>query len=440
MNTYNNNNNSRLFVYIYGNLGIGGIQAHIFKAAKYLRSLNFQVLIVNTGTKSEDPSYQSIIKDSKIGLVNSSSKIEISIYSYAHEHKVKEITIITFTIPDYIYIKSVQSIFCHHRLSTFYYVPNFKGRYYYLEETFDGYIKKAIRSRMTAIIQKMDKNDEIRYFSGKHQSVMTDYYGCQLKERLLETRVPRTPLDADVFDETKRREIYRRDEFRIISVSRFDFPHKGFIIGLIKEYGQLKKNYPNLTYTIIGYYDQGLQEIMRAIDRLDENAKKDIHVLGKCGPDELALHYADANINISVAGCCSLGAKVGIISLPTRHYSYECEVYGFYSTHKHMNTSSDPGIPVAQFIEKIISMTEQEYVDVCKADFDAFYEITSRSTFEDRNKCECNIMTPSDIKFINRICWWIDKIHPVKSYLQAMRELGVLTLMKRRLGKVLKMR
>lgn len=430
----------RIYIYIYENLCMGGIQNHIFKMCKYLNSEGCPICIVRNKKFPIEKAYQNVIEQYELPVIDTQSMTgyEENLLNYASKLDVDSITFVTFTIPDYAYIKKVQRKFSQYRVDTYYYVPNFTGRFYYLEETFSGLVNKSVRKRMSDIFCKMDANDEIRYFAESHQEVVPRLYGVNLDGRIMATRVPPVPSKQDVFDELKRREIYKRKEFRLITSSRFDFPHKGFIIGLIKEYGKLKKKYPQLTYAIIGYYDAGLAEIHRTIETLDQEAKRDIHILDRMSPEDLAAQYADANMNISVAGCCSLGARVGVPSPPTRHFTYDCEVYGFYHTHKHMNTNSEPGLPVTPFIEKVLNMSEDEYVELCRSEFEAYHEVWSTSSIFDHNNTQENVLSEADIKYIFRVCKWIDRIHPIKSYWHAIKEKGLFTLVKRRLKKIFK--
>lgn len=431
---------SRGYIYIYDNLCIGGIQNYIVKMTRYLRSDNYPVFWVHKNSMPIDESYSQMVSTCGVVIIGVDNMYEYvsRLKEYIGRCNLEEITVITFTIPDFVFFKQQQKDFSQYRIDTYYYVPNFKGRFYYLEETFFGCFKTSVRKRMGNIIREMHENDEIRYFAASHQEVMSKYYEYSLEHTIFESRVPPIPTKEDVFDEQNRREVFNRKEFKMLSVSRFDFPHKGFIIGLIGIYGELKKKYPYLTYDIIGYYDAGLKMIHEAIEKLESEAKKDIHIYGKCSPEELPARYLDANINISVAGCCSLGAKEGVPSLSPRHFTYECEVYGFYNTHKHMVTSDEPGLPVAPFIEKVINMDEEAYIKLCKAEFDERHVVWTKSSVLDHNKIQNRNMGVDDIEYVFKTCRWIERIHPFRAYCEAIKEQGMLTLVKRKLNKLFK--
>ena len=94
-------------------------------------------------------------------------------------------------------------------------------------------------------------------------------------------------------------------------------------------------------------------------------------MLGFIKPDDLAYYFDRAHINISVAGGMTEGAKNGVISIPTRHYSYACEVYGFLPESIERNLSDEPGQSVVPFIESVINMSNQDYVKYAKLSYDA---------------------------------------------------------------------
>lgn len=379
-----------LFVFRYYQFNVGGIQTWVYNMVKELVRENNKVLIL---TKLDNPIYEE--------YRTLFSKPPVTLLDYCHEANgnysdYERVVYYTFTLEDYANSCKVKKSSPISNFDLFYAVPNFKGYDYYYDEPFSGWSGNVINKRLAAIFNNMHRANQIRYFSSSHIEMMTSRYHYEIMDRT-DFFVPEIAKIAP-FDEKQRHEIWCRKEFRIITVSRFDFPHKAYIIGLIDAYEELKRKYPFLTLYIVGF-GHSLGEIEERIKLLDEKARSGITMVGQTPYDDLPELYRDANLNISVAGCCVLGAKNGVLSIPARHFSYSCEVYGFLPDSIKMTTSADPGSPVAPYIENVINMSEDEYVEKCRAGHHAFETTISKTSLLDANAFDY-VLPNKDIRFI----------------------------------------
>ena len=67
------------------------------------------------------------------------------------------------------------------------------------------------------------------------------------------------------------------------------------------------------------------------------------------------------NLNIGVGSTIIDGALTGLISIPVRHYTEECEGYGYLPLNKKYLTSIEKGEPIEKYIEEVINMDKSEY-------------------------------------------------------------------------------
>lgn len=379
-----------LFVFRYYQFNVGGIQTWVYNIVKELVSENNKVLIL---TKLDNPIYE--------GYQTLFSKPPVTLLDYCYEANwnycnYERVVYYTFTLEDYANSCKVKKGSHISNFDLFYAVPNFKGYDYYYDEPFVGWLGNVINKRLTAIFNNMHRANQIRYFSGSHIDMMTSRYHYEIMDRTV-FFVPEI-AKVDPFDEKQRHEIWSRKEFRIITVSRFDFPHKAYIIGLIDAYEKLKRKYPSLTLQIVGF-GHSLCEIEERIKLLDETARSGVTMVGQTPYDDLPELYKGANLNISVAGCCVLGAKNGVLSIPARHFSYSCEVYGFLPESIELTTSSEPGNPVVSYIEDVIIMSEEEYIERCRAGHHAFENTNQKTSLLDANAFDY-VLPNNDIRFI----------------------------------------
>lgn len=388
----------RIFIFLREYLMMGGIETYIYEHAKKLKDEGCIVIWVKHPKAQIDSSFEHVFFDGKTIVWD--RKINLKKLNALVPDQDWDITIITFDMFSFAYAEQIKTKFTRCPVQTFYFVPNFVGPTLYLEEAYKGKLQERVRVYMRGIVQRMQKAENVRYFSEKHfQKMMTSYeYTITDKNSYF---VP--PGNNDfAFDEGNCRTLAKRERFNLMTVSRFDFPHKGYILGLIDAYAQLKEQYPRLELTIVGY-GKDLPRVEKAISMLPDYAQAGIRLYGKVSQEDLAEYYLDANLNISVAGCCTGGAKMGTLSMPARHFDYSCEVYGFLPESKPFTVSDAPGEPVVPYIEKVLNMTEDEYVAACKAAYDTFHDGTIESRkgmLEIRNNAWLPTMTKREISII----------------------------------------
>lgn len=415
-----------LFIFRYDQFGIGGIQTWIYQAVRQLLKEKVHVLLV---TKKKNQIYEGF------SVVFSDPRVSIIDYKEEPKWRYSDYGVIkyySFTLEGFVKACQFKRQNETSKIDLFYCVPNTKGYDYYYDEPFNGLAKKYINKRLSTIFDKMNKANQIRYFSRGHiETMITLYNYCEIAERSY-LYIPRVDIKQP-FDEQQRREIWKRKEFRIIAVSRFDFPHKAYIIGLINAYEEIHRKYPNVTLLVVGSgHSRG--EIENRISQLEEDVKKGITIYGEANYDDLPSLYKEANLNISLAGCCVLGAKNGVLSIPARHFSYNCEVYGFLPESKSMITSAEPGQSVNQYIEEAINMTENEYVQKCFAGYQVFDNITPQASLFDSNLTDY-VLPNKDIRFVLIVHSLILRYVPFKQRIHRAIQGELFSMIKKKIRK-----
>jgi len=243
-----------------------------------------------------------------------------------------------------------------------YALPNTTGDAYFLERNFHlKPVKKWAFNQMKKMTERWDSYHSQLFFNAKQAEALSQNYNitiASVPDKKLSAALPLEPFDAELLENRAK----CRNEFKIVTAGRFDFPHKGYMLGLIQAYGELKSKYPFLRLQIIGY-GPCEKQVLSEISKLPETARKGIELTGEVSPDRLTDYYKVASLNIGVAGSVSMGARVALLSLMARNFCSEgCEVYGFYSKDPSLTVSCEPGLPVVPFIERVIRMSDEEYI------------------------------------------------------------------------------
>lgn len=353
----------------YRNMLIGGIENYIYQLTKaQLRNGCKIIWLCDPDTKIAKQ-YEDIFNDSLIER----HCVNVHSIHWAKTIRIKfnddfKYTILSFNLYDHIRAQiwaknneNVATMFC---------IPHFKGSLLFPEEEYTGVLRKIIASNVSKIYKCCDNYGQLLYFSPHHREAINTRYDLTLidddKRMLKEVVYPRKFPMKIVEEKAKE----RKDKFNIISVGRMEFPHKGYMVGLVDAFEAIRVHRDGVSLFYIGD-GPSRYELEKRINKLPEKYKKDVHLLGFIKPDDLAYYFDKAHINISVAGGMTEGAKNGVVSIPTRHYSYTCEVYGFLPDSIERNLSDEPGQSVVPFIEHVMNMSDQDYVKYSKLSYDA---------------------------------------------------------------------
>lgn len=320
-------NNRNVLVINYRNMLIGGIENYIYQLTKAQLKNGCKIVWMCDPNAKAAEQYTDIFNDSLI------EKHSVDTHSM-HWARTKRIsfdsncqyTILSFNLYDHVRAqiwakrnKNVATIFC---------IPHFKGSLLFPEEEYNGTFRDCIANNVSKIYTICDRLGQILYFSPHHREAIQERYSISLiadnNRMLKEVVFPREFPDELIRTKAKG----RKDKFNIISVGRMEFPHKGYMVGLVDAYETIKQKYEWISLTYVGD-GPSREELEKRIKHLPKQYQEDINLVGFVKPDDLPKLYDQAHMNISVAGGMTDGAKNGLLSMPTRHYSYTCEVYGF---------------------------------------------------------------------------------------------------------------
>ena len=251
-----------------------------------------------------------------------------------------------------------------------YAIPDTTGNSYFLERNFRNRLaRKFIFKVLQKMLSRWMSYKAIRYFSANHSTALAENYGvvdAKTDSHLLSALNKPASIDLNFLKEKAQ----KRNPFIISTVGRFDYPHKGYMLGLVRSFGILKNEYPQIELRIAGF---GPHEsiLLEEINKLPLSIRESVKVIGAVSPEELDEFNLKSHLNISVAGAAWKGASVGTLTLVGRNYcDGDCEVYGFFHECAEKITSLEKGMLVEPYIRKVINMGEEEYVEMCKKDYD----------------------------------------------------------------------
>jgi len=370
--------NKRTIIINWGVLGhFGGIENRIYSVMKFMSSNGVRVIWLKLDGHVTGEAFETLVNENNIEIVPVSNN---HLFWFRHGRiefdRREEIVIVSYTVFDALHAFTLKNEFPDNNITCIYSVPDTTGNFYFIERYFTGWLNRIVFKKIRKTLDYWNKANLIVFCAPlqvaafeKNYSLIVDNPQTKLEPAIF----PPPQLNKELLTEKSKRE----GSFNIITVGRFDFPHKGYMLGLIRSFASLKKKYPQLSLTIIG---QGKDKnvLVEEISKVGQEIAKDIYLLGEISSDRLPEYYRDAHLSVAVAGSTYDAARNGVLSLVARnHYSDACEVYGFMPEAKELTVATTKGIPVESYIEKAILMSREEYVKQCVSAHHMFDEIVN---------------------------------------------------------------
>lgn len=274
----------------------------------------------------------------------------------------EDVVMISFTQEDYIWAEQFRykykcKSFYHHFI-----LMNFFGWLTYPEDEFQSKFFSKRRAKFSnEIAKKLEQNDNIRAFADKQLTSYINRYCLGLKatnDKLLKNFPPRESITQEqIFSRAEQ----RKECFRIVSCARFQFPHKGYIFGLLDAFCELKKEYDNIKLIIIG--DGENEPVYKKISEFPEYVKDSIELTGALPFDEVVRIFKQSQLAVGLAGSIRTSASLGVPSLVVRHDTLNCETYGLFQE-ANDTLLSETGAEIIPYIENIINCSNEKYVKI----------------------------------------------------------------------------
>ncbi len=344
-------------------LKLGGIETYVCRLIPFMLNHDVRVIWIRQRDNAIGSSFSDVLKDKRLEYCYVNNP---DILWFNHE-KIKlskddKVIILSFNPSSFAKSLTLCREYRGIDITPFYYVPDTTGPQYFRERYFPGFLGRYFHGSLSKLFRRFDSYNLIRFFSPLQVTSLEQAYGLTIQDsdkKILKSNEEYPPFDEE---NVKLRAKERRRNFNIITVGRFDFPHKGYILGLIRAYGRLKQNYMNLHLTIVGYGPHE-NRVREEISKLPDYAQKDLHLVGETPPEDLQRLFYRSHLNISVAGAVGDGAKYSVLSIPARNYCEgECEVYGL-NYEPSVTVSTKPGHLVDDDIIRVINMSSDDYIN-----------------------------------------------------------------------------
>mgnify|MGYP003059808407 FL=1 len=407
----------------YSCLKIGGIECYFADLIRYAIKKDYRVIWLTTVKNIQEADFQDIVNSNRVEKIIVGQGRHIFDDFQITLNNDENVILLSCEPISFVAGEKIKEKCNIKNFNNFLVLPHFTGNAYYPERYFEKVLlEKFFFKLFQNMASKIINNNALLAFSEKHLTAYEENYRIKIlnkENKVLKALLINESVLSEVDLENKAKN--RKNNFEIITCARFDFPHKGYIIGLVKAFNNLKFVYPQLTLTIVGY-GEGEQYLKEIINELPDYSKKDINLLGKLLPHELQKAFCKATLNVGLAGALNVGARCALPSIPVRHYTYDCECYGFYENSGESALSIKPGDNIEDYISETVNCSDKEYV---LHGLSAYKKANNNNNvdpeyiFKQHNRSNLPIFSKFDFlkfNFINFMICIMRKIFKIKSY------------------------
>lgn len=214
---------------------------------------------------------------------------------------------------------------------------------------------------------KLIKNNILYFLSEEHKKtfVHTTY------KKQIDGRILRLGININDLNKEKILHHYNKREKILLTVSRFDFPFKNYLKGLVKSLAVIDNQ--NIRMKIIGW-GKDEKELVKTIKKLPSSLQQRISIIGGVSYSELCDYLNDSYIYIGEGTSVLDAINNNVVSIVVNEYDDECKTDGFFSDNYNVTTTSCTKYKIDYLLNKVLSFSEEEYVEQFMKDYKTFEE------------------------------------------------------------------
>lgn len=184
----------------------------------------------------------------------------------------------------------------------------------------------------------------------------------------IEKSILRLPMEInDYRGDFKIKNVGKKEPFTILTISRMEFPFKGYILGLINAYVSLKEKGFNIKLIIIG---DGLDRniVIEKINDLNENIRQGIQLISRVPYSMLGKYFKLSKLYIGMGTTILDAVNNSIPALAVDAYTYNLVNISRFDKNPGsvgcIADSSEYSCNSLSSIEELIKMNNKEYQDL----------------------------------------------------------------------------
>lgn len=242
-----------------------------------------------------------------------------------------------------------------------------------------NWVKPILTRFYKRIVNKILNSESVIFMDDFILSFTKEYYNLECNDK--NNLIINLPMVVNKFDLNSVDNKFKLNIFNLLTISRAEFPFKGYLIGLIKEFNKLCEIYNDIELTIITF-GQDVERVNKELNDLPREVKEKIHVCGQTSYDKLRNYFNRSHLYVGMGSTILDAANHSTPSLIVSQYTYDCYTSGFFHMQPNLLVAKENGSEgIKAYVKKVKSMDHKAYQELCMKDYRALSENYNMNSF-----------------------------------------------------------
>lgn len=333
---------------------MGGTETLILRLLEYYKNNDHRVILLTV-----TPIHKSILEDT--------NRVEFEHYIYNEINsdffndnaklsfeKTEQPLVITQFLPEFLK--------CFTILRRSKYGVNFKHILYIVHPYSTFFGPKALTFLAKVMIKILLNRKALVFMDEISVETCIEHYGLK---RSLNFKIFRLPILIN-----ENTDIIKRNKvFNVLAIARFEFPFKGYVLGLINSFAQLSLKYPSSSLTIIGH-GKGKIEVDNLLGSLEQTIASKIFVLGEVPYHKINDYVSGCDVYVGMGTTVLDAANNNKITITAVAYQMKNLAVGFF--HENYETVGEILVPDVKYptfdelLETVLTAPDDEFEKMAK--------------------------------------------------------------------------
>lgn len=337
-------------VLAFSHFDTGGLQTLMVRIAKWCNRNNISSLIMY---ETADDNMLRMCESENVECVKveNNKQKKICLEKFVIKHKT--IKLITFELPEfldyeYIRLKFFKTVEMHHLI----YNVSVNGMIF--GKNFKALLGKAIYQVYRNISKRIYFNNQVIFMDDETCESALNYYGIQDSRR--SEKVFLLPMFVD-----KNVKHLFPEQRSILTVTRADFPYKGYVIGLIDDFAKLLEEFPDIELKIVAF-GKDLDILKKKIEDQHDIVRNRIVLYDQLSLQEIKELLKKTYLYIGMGTTVLDAANEGVPTIVSWHSTMKNECNGLFHDNPRVVGRGKTKAPGEDIIRKVLLFDKEDYL------------------------------------------------------------------------------
>lgn len=351
-------------IFVYKDIKMGGASLLIHRMSKWYKEHDNNVIVLCSDIQK---SMEIEFSRDNIELIKcnnwNKSKLAMEIKRITKEFET--VRVFYFTFEEFLWSESrIFYVKTNKNIIKFLYVlhPRILLR---IESVKNKYIFKFLWKYYRRLILSYIQNGNIVFMDEETIERTESFYKLDFAEDKL---IYRLPMYVKRFNEdlVRKKAMNLNEQFNIITISRADFPFKGYIIGLISSFSMLYNYNSKSSLTIIAS-GKDEQKIKNHIIKQNENVQRKIKLIGEVEHSKISQYLDKSHVFVGMGTSVLDAVNNSVISIPVLFDTYNAKASSFFHQRPQaMSAKIENAVEVYDLLVEVMHQNQNEYYQICK--------------------------------------------------------------------------